>query len=84
MYGTGEIMERATQEMREVLSQKTEEDGGEQWDPDAWEAEVVRFTRQREVTLKHAERAAGFVEREGWKAIGGCQDQCGFRHGKHG
>ena len=41
-----EIMERASQEMREVLGRETEEDGGEQWDPDAWEEEVVRFTRQ--------------------------------------
>ena len=41
-----EIMEQAIEEMREVLSQETEEDGAEQWDPDAWEEEVVRFTRQ--------------------------------------
>ena len=41
-----EIMERATQEMREVLNRETEEDGAEQWDPDAWEKEVVRFTRR--------------------------------------
>ena len=41
-----EIMEPAIGEMREVLSQETEEDGAEQWDPDAWEEEVVRFTRQ--------------------------------------
>ena len=41
-----EIMERATQEMREALSRETEEDGAEQWDPDAWEEEVVRFTRR--------------------------------------
>ena len=36
----------------------------------------------REVTLKHAERAAGFVEREGWEAIDGYQNQWGFRHGE--
>ena len=40
-----EIMEQAIAEMREVLSRETEEDGAEQWDPDAWEEEVVRFTR---------------------------------------
>ena len=38
-----ELRER---ELREVLSQETEEDGAEQWDPDAWEEEVVRFTRR--------------------------------------
>ena len=41
-----EIMEQAIAEMREVLSRETEEDGAEQWDPDAWEEEVVRFTRR--------------------------------------
>ena len=41
-----EIMEQAIEEMGEVLSQETEEDGAEQWDPDAWEEEVVRFTRR--------------------------------------
>ena len=41
-----EIMEQAIEEMREALSQETEEDGAEQWDPDAWEEEVVRFTRR--------------------------------------
>ena len=41
-----EIMEQAIGEMREVLSQETEEDGVEPWDPDAWEEEVIRFTRQ--------------------------------------
>ena len=41
-----EIMEQAIEEMREVLSRETEEDGAEQWDPDAWEEEVVRFTRR--------------------------------------
>ncbi len=41
-----EIMEQATREMREVLEQETGEDGAGQWDPDAWEEEVIRFTRQ--------------------------------------
>ena len=41
-----ELVEQAIAEMREVLSQETEEDRAEQWDPDAWEEEVVRFTRQ--------------------------------------
>ena len=30
--------------MREVLSKEREEYGAEQWDPDAWEEEVIRFT----------------------------------------
>lgn len=41
-----EIMEQAIGEMREVLRQEREEDGAEQWDPDAWEAEVIQFTRR--------------------------------------
>ena len=41
-----EIMEQATQEMREVLSLESEEDGAEQWDPDAWEEELIRFSRE--------------------------------------
>ena len=41
-----EILEQAVGEMREVLSQETEEDGAKQWDPDAWEEEVIQFTRR--------------------------------------
>ncbi len=41
-----EIMEQAIGEMREVLSRETEEDGTEQWDPDAWEEELIRFSRE--------------------------------------
>ena len=41
-----EIMQRAIGEMREALEGETGEDGTEQWDPDAWEEEVRRFTRQ--------------------------------------
>ena len=41
-----EIMERATEEMREALAQEVDEGGDGYWDPDAWEEEVIQFTRQ--------------------------------------
>ena len=41
-----EIMEQAIGEMREVLSRESGEDGVEQWDPDAWEEELIRFSRE--------------------------------------
>ena len=41
-----EIMEQATQEMREVLSRESEEYGAEQRDPDAWKEELIRFSRE--------------------------------------
>ena len=74
-----EIMEQAIAEMREVLSRETEEDGAEQWDPDAWEEEVVRFTRrlgQRmvqtwgEVKSEQAKAQAPFVPAAGEDATG--------------
>ena len=39
-------MQQAIREMREALEQETGDDGAGQWDPDAWEEEVRRFTRQ--------------------------------------
>ncbi len=65
-----EIMEQATREMQEVLEQETGEDGAGQWDPDAWEEEVIRFTRQlgwrmvqtwAEVKAEQAKAQASFV-----------------------
>ncbi len=41
-----EIVEQAIGEMREVLSLESEEDGAEQWDSDAWEEELIRFSRE--------------------------------------
>ena len=41
-----EIMQQAIGEMREALEQETGDAGAGQWDPDAWEEEVRRFTRQ--------------------------------------
>lgn len=81
-----EIMERAAQEMREVLSRETEEDGAEQWDPDAWEAEVVRFTRQLgqkmvqtwgEVKAEQAKAQAPFVPAAGEDATCTGGNPCG-------
>ena len=40
-----EIMERAIGEMREALAQEADEGEAGYWDPDAWEEEVIRFTR---------------------------------------
>ena len=42
----GELVKQALGEMRDVLEQETGADGAGQWDPDAWEEEVRRFTRQ--------------------------------------
>jgi len=42
----GEIMERATAELREALRQELEESQAEGWDPDAWEGEVRQFTQR--------------------------------------
>ncbi len=41
-----EIMERAMEEVREALDEGGEETGAEEWNPDAWEAEVRQFTQQ--------------------------------------
>ena len=41
-----EIMEQAIGEMREVLAQEVDQGEAGNWDPDAWEKEVVQFTRQ--------------------------------------
>ena len=41
-----EIMERAIGEMREALAQEVDEGEAGHWDPDAWEEEVIQFTRQ--------------------------------------
>ncbi len=41
-----EIMERAIGEMREALAQEVDEGEPGQWDPNAWEEEVIQFTRQ--------------------------------------
>ena len=56
-----EIMEQATHEMREVLSRESGEDGAEQWDPDAWEEELIRFSRElnRKMLQTWAEVKAG-------------------------
>ena len=41
-----EIMEQAIGEMREALAQEVDEGEAGYWDPDAWEEEIIRFTRQ--------------------------------------
>ena len=41
-----EIMEQAIGEMREALAQDVDEGEAGYWDPDAWEEEVIQFTRQ--------------------------------------
>ncbi len=41
-----EIMEQAIGEMREALAQEVDEGEGGYWDPDAWEEEVIQFTRE--------------------------------------
>ena len=41
-----EIMEQAIGEMREVLAQEVDQGEAGYWDPDAWEKEVIQFTRQ--------------------------------------
>ena len=41
-----EIMEQAIGEMREALAQEVDEGKAGYWDPDAWEEEVIQFTRQ--------------------------------------
>ena len=41
-----EIMERVVGEMREALAQEVDQGETGYWDPDAWEEEVIQFTRQ--------------------------------------
>lgn len=64
-----EIMEQAIAELREALGQEVEESQAEQWDPNAWEAEVRQFTQQlgqqllqvwTEVRTEQAEAQAPF------------------------
>lgn len=65
-----EIMERAKGEVREALDEGGEETGAEEWNPDAWEAEVRQFTQQlgqgllqvwAEVKTEQAQAQAPFV-----------------------
>ena len=41
-----EIMEQAIGELRETLAGEVAEGEAGYWDPDAWEEEVIEFTRQ--------------------------------------
>ena len=81
-----EIMERAIGEMREALAQEMDEGDAGNWDPDAWEEEVIRFTRQMgrrmmqtwaEVKAERAKAQAPFVlaAEEGGTCTGG--NPCG-------
>ena len=72
--------------MREVLSKEREEYGAEQWDPDAWEEEVIRFTRrlgQRmvqtwgEVKTEQAKAQAPFAPAAGEDATSTGGNPCG-------
>ena len=65
-----EIMEQAIGEMREALGQEVDEGEAGYWDPDAWEEEVIQFTRQLgrrmlqtwgEVKAEQAKAQAPFV-----------------------
>ena len=69
-----EMMEQAIGEMREALAQEVDEGEAGYWDPDAWEEEVVRYTRrlgQRmvqtwgEVKSEQAKAQAPFVPAAG-------------------
>ncbi len=69
-----EIMERAIGEMRESLAEEVDEEETGHWDPDAWEEEVIQFTRQlgwrmmqtwAEVKAEHAKAQAPFVPAAG-------------------
>ena len=69
-----EIMERAVAEMRESPAREVDEGEAGYWDPDAWEEEVIRFTRQSgrrmvqtwaEVKAEQAKAQAPFVPAAG-------------------
>ena len=81
-----EIVEQAIGEMREVLSEETEEDGAEQWDPDAWEEELIRFSRElnrkmlqtwAEVKAEQAKAQAPFAPAAGEDAACTGGNPCG-------
>ena len=69
-----EMMEQAIGEMREALAQEVDEGEAGYWDPDAWEEEIIRFTRQLgqrmaqtwgEVKAEQAKAQAPFVPAAG-------------------
>ena len=69
-----EIMEQAIGEMREVLAQEVDQGEARYWDPDAWEKEVIQFTRQlggrmvqtwAEVKVEQAKAQSPFVPAAG-------------------
>ena len=69
-----EIMEQAIGEMREALAQEVDEGEAGYWDPDAWEEEIIQFTRQlgqrmvqtwAEVKAEQAKAQAPFVPAAG-------------------
>ena len=81
-----EIMERAIGEMREALAQEADEGEAGYWDPDAWEEEVIRFTRQlgqgmvqtwAEVRAEPAKAQAPLVPAAGADATGTGGNPCG-------
>ena len=74
-----EIMEQAIGEMREALAQEVDEGEAGYWDPDAWEEEIIRFTRQlgqrmvqtwAEVKAEQAKAQDPFVPAAGADATG--------------
>ena len=81
-----EIMERAIGEMREALAQEADEGEAGYWDPDGWEEEVIRFTRQlgqrmvqtwAEVRAEQAKAQAPFVLAAGADATCTGGNPCG-------
>ena len=69
-----EIMGRAVAELRAALKEEGKLVEGEEWDPGAWEEEVVRFTRELgqrmaqtwgEVKAEQAKAQAPFVPSAG-------------------